>query len=82
MESQKQKVKLRNKNTMVDVCKWSDIATSFKQYSTPNIAIKINIITKTQFHIDDRMEETFMDRYSLKYTADKDDTTTKVVSQG
>ena len=53
---------------MVDVCKWSDIGTSFKQYSTNEIAMKINIITKTQFNIDDKMEETIMDRCSLKYT--------------
>ena len=77
VESQKQNVKVRNKNLMVDVCKWSDIGTSFKQYSTNEIAMKINIITKTQFNIDDKMEETIMDRCSLKYTAEKDDTTTK-----
>ena len=77
MKSQKQKIKLRNNNIMVDVCKWSDISTSFKQHSTPKSAMKINIITKTQFNIDDKMEETIMDRCSLKYTAEKDDTTTK-----
>ena len=62
---------------MVDVCKWSDISTSFKQHSTPKSVMKINIITKTQFNIDDKMEETIIDRCSLKYTAEKDDTTTK-----
>ena len=46
VESQKQNIKVRNKHLMVDVCKWSDIGTSFKQYSTNEIAMKINIITK------------------------------------
>ena len=62
---------------MVDVCKWLDIWNSFKQYSSPDIAMKMNIITKTQFNIDDKMEETIIDRCSLKYTVEKDDTTTK-----
>ena len=77
VESQKQNIKVRNKNLMVDVCKWSDIGKSIKQHSTNEIAMKMNIITKTQFNIDDKMEETIMDRCSLKYTAEKDDTTTK-----
>ena len=37
----------------------------------------MNIITETQFNIDDKMEETIMDKYALKYIAEKDDTTTK-----
>ena len=78
VEAQKQNIKVRRNNVMVDVCKWSDIGLSFKQYSTHEIAMKMNIITKTQFHIDDKMEETIMDRCSLKYTAEKNDTTTKI----
>ena len=31
-EAQKQKIKVRKNNIMVDVCRWSDIGTSFKQY--------------------------------------------------
>ena len=61
---------------MVDVCKWSDIGLSFRQHSTNESAMKLNIITKTQFQ-DDKMEETIMDRCSLKYTAEKNDKTTK-----
>ena len=77
VEAQKQNIKVRKKNLMVDVCKWSDIGLSFKQYSTHEIAMKMNIITKTQFNIDDKMEETIMDS-SLKYTAEKNDTMTKI----
>ena len=62
---------------MVDVCKWSDIGNSFKQYSSPDIAMELNIITKTQFSIDNKMEETIMNKYALKYTAEEDGTTTK-----
>ena len=60
----------------VNVCKWSDIGLSFSQYSTKEIAMKLNIITKTQFQ-DDKIEETIMDKCSLKYTAEKNDKTTK-----
>ena len=77
VESQKQKIEVRNNNIMVDVCKWSDIGTSFKQYSSPEITMKMNIITETQFNIDDKMEETIMDKCALKYIAEKDDATTK-----
>ena len=70
-------IKVRINNTMVDVCKWLDIGKSFKKYSSPDIAIKINIITKTQFSIDNKMEETIMNKYALKYTAEEDGTTTK-----
>ena len=76
VEAQKQNIKVRRNNVMVDVCKWSDIGLSFSQHSTNEIAMKINIITKTQFQ-DDKMEETIMDRCSLKYTAEKNDKTTK-----
>ena len=62
---------------MVDVCKQSDIGKSFKKYSSPDIAIKINIITKTQFSIDNKMEEIIMNKCALKYTAERDDTTIK-----
>ena len=62
---------------MVDVCKWSDIGNSFKQYSSPDIARKMNIITKTQFSIDNKMEQIIMNKCALKYIAEKDDTTTK-----
>ena len=77
VEAQKQNIKVRRKKLMVDVCKWLDIGLSFKQHSTNEIAMKMNIITKTQFNIDDKMEETIMDRCSLKYTVEKNDTTTK-----
>ena len=77
VEAQKQNIKVRRKKLMVDVCKWSDIGLSFKQHSTNEIAMKMNTITKTQFNIDDKMEETIMDRCSLKYTAEKNDKTTK-----
>ena len=62
---------------MVDVCKWSDIGNSFKKYSSPDIAMKMNIITKTQFSIEKKMEEIIMNKFALKYTVEKDDTTTK-----
>ena len=45
-EAQKQKIKVRKNNIMVDVCRWSDIGTSFNQYSSVEIARKMNIITK------------------------------------
>ena len=77
VEPQKQKIKVRINNIMVDVCKWSDIENSFKQYSSPEIVMKMNIITKTQFSIDNKMEETIMDKCALKYTVEKNDTTTK-----
>ena len=48
-EAQKEKIKIRKNNTMVDVCKWSDIGTSFKEYSSVETSRKMNIITKTQF---------------------------------
>ena len=82
VEAQKQQIKVRINNTMVDVCKWSDIGKSFKQYSSPDIARKMNTITKTQFSIDNKMEQIIVNECALKYIADKDDTTTKVVSQG
>ena len=50
---------------------------SIQQYSSPDIAMKMNIITKTQFNVDNKTEETIMNKCSLKYTAEKDDTTTK-----
>ena len=37
----------------------------------------MNIITKTKISIDNKMEETNMDKCALTYTAEKDDTTTK-----
>ena len=77
VEAQKQNIKVRRKKLMVDVCKWSDIGLSFKQHSTNEITMKMNIITNTQFNIDDKMEETIMDS-SLKYTAEKNDTMTKI----
>ena len=46
-EAQKQNIKVTTNNTMVNVCKWTDIGNSFKQYSTSEIARKMNIITKT-----------------------------------
>ena len=48
-----------------------------QQYSLPDIAMKMNIITKTQFSIDNKMEETIINKCALKYTAEKDVTTTK-----
>ena len=63
---------------MGDVCKWSDISTSFKQYSSVEISRKINIITKTQFVSDNKMKKTIMDKCLLKYTSEKYDTTTKM----
>ena len=75
VEAQK-KIKVRINNTMVDVCQWSDIGNSFKQNTSPDIAMKKNIITKTQFSIDTIMEETIMNKCALKYTAEKDDTPT------
>ena len=76
VEAQKQNIKVRKNNVMVDVCKWSDIGLSFRQHSTNEIAMKLNIITKTHFQ-DDKMEENIMEKCSLKYTAEKNDTTTK-----
>ena len=37
----------------------------------------MNIITKTQLSIDNKMEEIIMNKCALKYIAEKDDTTTK-----
>ena len=76
-EAKKQKIKVRKKCMMVDVCRWSDIGTSFKQYSSVEIARKMNIITKPQFSSDNKMEQIIMNKYALKYIAEKDDTTTK-----
>ena len=76
VEAQKKNLKVRKNNVMVNVCKWSDIGLSFSQHSTKEIAMKLNIITKTQFQ-DDKIEETIMDKCSLKYTAEKNDNTTK-----
>ena len=76
VEAQKKNLKVRKNNVMVAVCKWSDIGLSFSQYSTKEIAMKLNIITKTQFQ-DDKIEETIMEKCSLKYTAEKNDKTTK-----
>ena len=33
-KAQKQKIQVRKINKIGDVCKWSDIGTSFKQYSS------------------------------------------------
>ena len=76
-EAQKEQIKVMINNTIVDVCKWSDIGNSFKQYSSPDIAMKMNIITKTQFSIDNKTEEIIMNKCALKYIVEKDDTTTK-----
>ena len=46
-QAQKQKKQVRKNNKMGDVCRWSDIGTSSKQYSLVEIARKMNIITKT-----------------------------------
>ena len=40
VEAQKQNIKVKEKNLMVDVCKWSNIGLSFKQHSTNEIAMK------------------------------------------
>ena len=76
-EAQKQQIKVRINNTVVDICKWSDIGHSFKQYSSQDIARKMNIITKIQLFIDNKMEQIIMNKCALKYIAEKDDTTTK-----
>ena len=47
---------------MVDECKWSDIGNSFKQYLSPDIARKMNIITNSQISIDNKMEEVIMNK--------------------
>ena len=76
VEAQKNNLKVRKNNAMVNVCKWSDIGQSYSQHSSKEIARRLNIITKTQFQ-DEKMEEIIMEKCSLKYTAEKDDTTTK-----
>ena len=77
VEARKQQIKVRINNTIVDVCKLSEIEDLFKQYSTLEIARKMNIITKPQFSIDNKMEQIIMNKCALKYIAEKNDTTTK-----
>ena len=76
-EAQKQKIKIRKNNIMVDVCRWSDIGTSFKEYSPVETSGKMNIITKTQFSSEKKMKQIIMNKYALKYIAEKDDIMTK-----
>ena len=76
VEAQKNNLKVRRNNAMVNVCKWSDIGLSYSQHSSKEIARRLNIITKTQFQ-DEKMEEIIMEKCSLKYTAEKNDNTTK-----
>ena len=34
---------------MINICKWSDIWKLYKQYSSPEVARKLYIVTKTYF---------------------------------
>ena len=76
VEAQKNNLKVRRNNAMVNVLKWSDIGLSYSQHSSKEIARRLNIITKTQFQ-DEKMEEIIMENCSLKYTVEKTCDTTK-----
>ena len=77
-EAQNQNMIVRLGNNIKEICRWTDIGKSFGQYSSIEIARKVNIIGKTQF--DDDIQEivkNMMETCLIKYTSEKDIRTTK-----
>ena len=71
-QAQKQNIKVRKGNPMIDMCKWLDIGHPYKQYSSPEVARKMNFITKTKFGSDTKMKKIIMERCSFKSSSKKE----------
>ena len=57
---------------MIDMCKWLDIGHPYKQYSSPEVARKMNFITKIKFGSDTKMKKIIMERCSFKSSSKKE----------